>query len=114
MTRADVPQSLLDALVRTGSVRIPGATPPYDRVEISHIFVGLDIALNGLSAEGMKADFQASLVGQTVPYILTWAGDVGSAWLGYQKPMEVERLRREPAGRSRSPPGRISRNRSPG
>lgn len=83
MTTADVPQSVLDALVRIGMVRIPGATAPLDLVEISHVFVLLDLRLNGMSPQGQRFNDTTGLL----PFILSWLGDIASAWLGFQKPM---------------------------
>lgn len=85
MTTADVPQSVLDSLVRVGSVRIPGAVAPLDRVEMSHVFVLLDLRLNGRSGQGGYFDGVTGLL----EFILSWLGDVASAWLGFQKEMLV-------------------------
>lgn len=87
VTTADgVPQSVLDALIRVGTVRIPGATPPFDRVEISHVFVLLDLRLHGASLKGTAFD---GVSGDLLQPILSWGGDIGSAWLGYQKEYEA-------------------------
>jgi hypothetical protein len=89
LTTADVPQAVLDALARVSDVRIPGAAAPLDLVEISHVFVLLDLTLNGLSSKGATADLGLRAGGASVAFLLSWLGDVGSAWLGYQKPMEA-------------------------
>lgn len=82
LTTRDVPQSVLDALVRVGSVRIPGAVPPFGSVEMSHVFVLLDLRLSGRSPAG--ANFDAKSPGPSLQDILSWVGDVSSAWVGYQ------------------------------
>jgi hypothetical protein len=82
LTTRDVPQSVLDALVRVGSVQIPGAAAPFGKVEISHIFVLLDLRLNGRSAAGQN--FDAKTPGPSLADMLSWVGDVSSAWTAYQ------------------------------
>ncbi|WP_327750003.1 hypothetical protein [Streptomyces europaeiscabiei] len=82
MTTRDVPQSVLDALVRAGSIRIPRAPKPFDKVEVSHVFVLLDLRLNGLSWAGFG--FEHGAPGPTVSDMLGYTGDVSSAWTAYQ------------------------------
>jgi hypothetical protein len=94
VTTADVPQSVLDALVRIGTVRIPGATAPLDRVEMSHVFVLMDIRLGSRSWAGAGFDTRS---GGLLQPVLSWLGDLSSAWLGYQTPYLAARAAAGPA-----------------
>ena len=89
MTVRDIPQSVLDALVRVGSIRVPGAAPPFDKVEVSHVFVLLDLRMNGPSPQGRQFDDFAPDI--TLADILSYAGDMASAWTAYQDRYEVAR-----------------------
>jgi hypothetical protein len=95
LTTRDVPQSVLDALVRVGNVRIPDATAPFNKVEMSHVFVLLDLRLNGPSAAGRN--FDAKTPGPSLADMLSWVGDVSSAWTAYQDRQDAAKKAAGPA-----------------
>lgn len=87
LSTKDVPQSVLDALVRIGFVHIPGASAPWNRVDISHVFVLLDLKLNGASGYGQALDVSSQLGADYYPRLsgmCSWVGDLSSAWCGFQ------------------------------
>ena len=88
LTTADVPQSVLDALARIRAVRIPGATPPYDVVEISHVFVLMDLRLNGRTVFAQGFDIGAGVTGPEIDDIFSWAGDLGSAIVAFNDQLQ--------------------------
>lgn len=87
-----VTQGTLDGLVRTGIVEVA----PGQLVDISHVFVLLDLKLNGRGDAGMLYDcglgvtanlartlnLTAELPGGTsLDALLSWQGDLASAWI---------------------------------
>jgi hypothetical protein len=84
VTTVDLRQSTLDALVRIGWIHIPSASAPFDRVEVSHLLPALDLRFNGLSRAGWTF-FNTIPDLNEAESIVSWTGDLGSAWLGYQK-----------------------------
>lgn len=79
LTTADVPQDVLDGLMGTGSLSV-GANQDRQRfVDVSHVWVLLDAALNGLGILGLGLDVVDSAIG-----LLSWTGDLGSWWTEYQ------------------------------
>lgn len=84
MTTKDVPQSVLDLLVRVKTVRIPWEQRPENQqVDISHVLVLLDYHLNGPGTLGKVMN--AGRLRNNVESMVSWAGDFGSAWLGFNK-----------------------------
>lgn len=84
ITSRDVPQSVLDLLVRVKDVRISWEQrPEYQLVDISHVFVLLDYQLNGPSPRGKAVN--AAGLRNNVESMLSWAADVASAWAGFNK-----------------------------
>jgi hypothetical protein len=81
LTTRDVRQAVLDGLVRVGSVRMPWPAP-FDEVELSHVFVLQDLRLNGRGPAGDQFALIATSHA-SVDSILSWAGDLGSAWVAY-------------------------------
>jgi hypothetical protein len=88
-TTDGVRQSTLDALVRVGSVTVPGAAA-LGSVEMSHVFVLLDRKLNGMSDDGKWV----SRVGD-IQHIFSWSGDLGSAWVAYNDRRQKEKAAAE-------------------
>lgn len=84
VTTRDVPQSVLDLLVRVKTVRIPWEQRPENQqVDISHVLVLLDYHLNGPGTLGKVMN--TGRLRNNVESMVSWAGDFGSAWLGFNK-----------------------------
>jgi hypothetical protein len=109
ITTSEVRPAVLDMMVRTGTVTVPGPEGPLNSVDLSHVFVLLDLALNkpGPVASLLRAGFGALVSNPQDPFsldsphhapldhvsgglgplapVFSWAGDIASAWLGYNK-----------------------------
>jgi hypothetical protein len=85
VTTRDTRQAVLDALVRVTAVRtgaVSGPASSLNLVEISHLFVLLDLRLNGRGALGEQIANWA--VGPNQPESVgSWAGDLASAWIAF-------------------------------
>jgi hypothetical protein len=80
LTRSDTSQEVLDGLMRTDVVDAGSGSPGQSRrlVDPSHIWVLLDLGLNGRSLTGVSVDFVDDLIG-----LSSWTGDLSSAWTDY-------------------------------
>jgi peptidoglycan hydrolase-like protein with peptidoglycan-binding domain len=78
LTTNDVPQDTLDGLMGTGWVSVGVNQERRHLVDISHVWILLDAALNGLGWLGLAADLATSVLG-----VISWTGDLASWWTEY-------------------------------
>jgi peptidoglycan hydrolase-like protein with peptidoglycan-binding domain len=80
LTTDVLPQGVLDALMRTGYVRVDPSTmaTPRTLVDVTHLWPALDAHMNGLGALGKLLSVRLEPIG-----VLTWTGDLGSLWDEY-------------------------------
>ncbi len=77
-----VRQAVLDGLARSGLLKIDPASSDRD-VDLSHIFVTLDYALNGDGRDASRLKLIVSS-DSSVQGMLSWLGDLASVWTGFQ------------------------------
>ncbi|MEV4627316.1 peptidoglycan-binding domain-containing protein [Micromonospora sp. NPDC049523] len=103
LTLAQGPQEALDGLLTTGSVTTftgDSSTAIRPAVELSHVWVCADAALNGLGVAST-----AGLATMTDPFgAISWTADLASWWQKYNKARRVEMKAAKDAGREWTEP----------
>lgn len=91
VTTRDVPQSILDLLVRVKNLCIPWEQRPENQlIDISHVLVLLDYRLNGANDNYRRLN-KAPLLKNNVGSMLSWAADLASVWLEFNQTRRVEK-----------------------